>query len=66
MPESGYTEVVADEIKASTDNAILCDFEDVGEVWIPRSQLEKDPDPAVGDKNVVLSVAAWLAKKHDL
>lgn len=61
-----YTEVVADEVIATTAAAILCDFEDVGEVWIPRSQLEKDPDPAVGDREVVLSVEVWLARKHNL
>jgi hypothetical protein len=61
-----YVEVVADEIKAVTTNAYLCEFEDVGEVWLPLSQMEKAPEAAVGDRNVVLSIAQWLARKHDL
>lgn len=66
MP-TDYTEVVADEIKAVTENAVLCDFENVGEVWIPFSQIEKLPTAlAKGDKNVLLSVATWIARKENL
>lgn len=65
MP-TDYTEVVADEIKAVTEDAVLCVFEDVGEVWIPRSQIEDAPELTVGDKDVVLEIATWLVEKENL
>lgn len=61
-----YSSVVADEILQETDAAFLIEFEDVGRLWIPKSQIEDPDDIVVGDKNVVVEIATWLAEKEDL
>ena len=62
-----YTEVVVDELVQMTENALLCDFEDIGEEWIPKSLVEDlDNDLAIGDKNFTISIATWKAKELNL
>lgn len=63
-----YTEIVVDEVRARTDNAVLCEFEDKNEpVWIPFSQIDGNTDGiGIGDKDLVLEVATWLVEKEDI
>jgi len=51
-----------------TDKAFLLDSDEVGEVWIPKSQIledsELDAQSTFGDKGAV-EISEWFAKQKD-
>jgi hypothetical protein len=60
-----YVTLIASVVEATTDRAVLFDFGDGGEVWVPRSVLEDD-DFEEGDLDVEVSVALWFARDKGL
>lgn len=53
------------EIKKETDRAILVSDGDVTE-WIPKSQLECDPEPSDVKGLFDISIAEWIAEEKGL
>jgi len=53
-----------------TDNAILVYDTDPGDkFWLPKSQIEFDPDDLLGLKSgeiIEIDIPDWLVEKHDL
>lgn len=58
--ETIYFERVID----STDKAILYEFDDVGNVWIPTSQIREEDD--LGDGSGSITIPNWLAVEKGL
>ena len=56
--------VIADEIMAETEKAILCRFGEE-EVWLPLSQVI-DCSGTKGSVDVSIVLPFWLAKKNEL
>lgn len=57
-----YTAIDVDEVKKETPAAFLFEI-DGGEIWVPKSQMENPSCVAVGDTDVAVDVASWLARK---
>lgn len=55
------------EVRAETDKAILCVFDDGEEHWIPKSVIDDDSevfDANHGDGTLIVS--SWFAEKEGL
>ncbi len=49
----------------ATDKALLVEY-DGEEVWPPLSQISEAEQYEVGDKDVTISITAWLAKQKGI
>jgi hypothetical protein len=65
MSSSRYIHVHVDEILKETEKAFLVRIDDE-ETWLPFSQISDVDDYKVGDKDLTLSISAWLANEKDL
>lgn len=65
MPSDAYVDVEVEVVVHLTDKAILVLIDQLGERWIPLSQLRGDP-PAVAECDVTLEVSRWFAEKEGL
>ena len=63
MPKN-YVELTL-EIKKETDQAILVSDGSV-QAWIPKSQLECDPEPSQIDGLFDICIAEWIAEDKEL
>lgn len=46
-----------------TDAALLIQFEDGNEAWVPKSQIDDDSEVYEEDHEGMLIITAWLAKQ---
>jgi hypothetical protein len=53
-----------DQVIRTSGKAVLVRFDDLREVWIPRSVREDGADLGEGDTDIV--VAEWFAEKEGL
>ena len=60
-----YVTVLVTEIKAATDAALLCEI-DGSEIWLPKSQIEDGDEIEVGEEDIEINVAGWLAEQEGL
>jgi hypothetical protein len=62
--ETAYFEVT--EVKAETDRALLCVFENSAEEWIPKSQIREDSQVNEKGDAGELAIPVWLAEEKGL
>jgi len=65
MPR-GYESFEDVKCIAETDAAILCDFEDGVQHWVPKSQLSEDSEVEEKDDEGTLIVTRWWAEQKGL
>lgn len=54
------------EGKRSTTKAVLVEFSDGSEHWVPKSQIHEDSDVYDEDTSGTLIVSRWWAEQADL
>ena len=53
-------------VKAESDKAILVQFDDLDEIWIPKSQLaERSEVKAEGDSGTLV-ISRWIAEQKGI
>ena len=62
--ETEYFEV--EQVKAETDKALLCVFEDGREEWIPKSQILPDSQVQAKGDDGEIAIPRWLAEEKGL
>jgi hypothetical protein len=53
-------------IVRETDKALLVEFAETGQKWIPKSVIADVDNYDVGDADVTLSVQSWFCEKEGL
>lgn len=65
MSTERFVAIDVDEVKAETLRAFLFII-DGAEHWIPKSAMEMEDQVSVGEKDVAVDIAAWIAKDRGL
>ena len=66
MSASRWVHIDFEEIVRETDKALLVRLDDVGEVWIPLSQICDPEDYQEGDRDGSMSISEWIAEQKGI
>lgn len=54
------------EIERETDKAFCVILEDGEQIWLPKSQVSDSEAYQAGDKDGIISISEWFARKEGL
>lgn len=68
MSHSGYVTLDNCRVMRETDNAFLIHIDEVGQHWIPKSQISpEDVDSCVvGETGLSISITEWIADQKGI
>lgn len=62
--KKGKYELTCTKVVKETDAALLCDTEEHGQVWVPKSQIDDDSETYSAGTSGTLIVSQWFAEQR--